>query len=73
MFRWELALVLSLKPWLRRFPAALTEPLGGMSLPAVDTLAERPGSLMERDRERERRGRKEGRKKGGINRINVRL
>lgn len=49
MFRCELALVLSLKPWLRRFPAALTEPLGGMSLPAVDTLAEGPGSLMERE------------------------
>ncbi|TNN58930.1 hypothetical protein EYF80_030843 [Liparis tanakae] len=41
----EVALVLSLKPWLRRFPAALTEPLGGMSPPAVDTLAEGPGSL----------------------------
>lgn len=45
LFRCELALVLSLKPWLRRFPAAPTEPLGGMSLPAVDTLAEGPGSL----------------------------
>lgn len=45
LFRCELALVLSLKPWLRRFPAALSEPRGGMSLPAVDTLAEGPGSL----------------------------
>lgn len=45
LFRCELALVLSLKPWLRRFPAALTELLGGMSIPAVDTLAEGPGSL----------------------------
>lgn len=54
----ELALVLSLKPWLRRFPAALIEPRGGMSLPAVDTLAERPGSLMEGGgRERDRIGR----------------
>lgn len=44
---WELVLVLSLKPWLRRFPAALMEPLEGTSLPAVDTLAEGPGSLME--------------------------
>lgn len=45
LFRCELALVLSLKPWLRLFPAALTEPLGGMSLPAVDTLVVGPGSL----------------------------
>lgn len=46
LFRFKLALVLSLKPWLRLFPAALTaEPLVGMSPPAVDTLAEGPGSL----------------------------
>lgn len=45
LFRCELALVLSLKPWLRLFPAALTEPLGVMSLPAVDILAVGPGSL----------------------------
>lgn len=60
-----MALVLSLKPWLRLFPAALTEPLGGMSPPAVDTLAVGPGSLMERDRqERGEKEEKEG-KKGG--------
>lgn len=44
----RLALVLSLKPWLRRFPAAPAEPRGGMSLPAVDILADGPGSLVER-------------------------
>lgn len=47
LFSCELTLALSLKPWLRRFPAALTEPRGGMSLPAVDTLAVGPGSLWE--------------------------
>lgn len=54
LFRCELALVLSLKPWLRLLPAALTMPLGGMSLPAVDTLAVGPGSLMEREIERKK-------------------
>lgn len=44
----RLALVLSLKPWLRRFPAAPAEPRGGTSLPAVDILADGPGSLVER-------------------------
>ncbi len=68
MFRCKLPLVLSLKPWLRRLPAALSEPLGGMSLPAVDTLAEGPGSLTERKREMQKR--KKGRKKGGIKRTN---
>lgn len=64
LFRCELALVLSLKPWLRLFPAALTEPLGGMSLPAVDTLAVGPGSLM-REREKGRREREtEGEREG---------
>ena len=55
LFRCEVPLVLSLKPWLRLFPAAaaaLTEPLAGMSLPAVDTLAEGPGSLMEGGKKR---------------------
>lgn len=65
LFRCELALVLSLKPWLRRFPAAPTEPLGGMSLPAVDTLAEGPGSLVKREGEREIQKRKEERKERG--------
>lgn len=48
LFRCKLALALSLQPRLRLFPAALTEPLGGMSLPAVDILADGPGSLMNR-------------------------
>lgn len=66
MFRCELALVLSLKPWLRLFPAALTEPLGGMSPPAVDTLAVGPGSLMERERKKEReKGRQKEREREG--------
>lgn len=50
LLEWEPVLGLSLEPWLRRLPAALIEPLGGTSLPAVDTLAEGPGSLIMFDR-----------------------
>lgn len=50
----ETGLDLSLKPWLRRLPAALTDPRGELSLPAVGTLEVGPGSLEPREGEQER-------------------